>query len=66
MRLEGLTTLSLNGTAITDAGIEDIARLKGLSILSVNDIKLNLSGVLVGADGLSMLRMTLPGCEIVP
>jgi len=59
--LPGLRRLILDGASVTDAGLERVARLKGLQKVSLHGLR----GDKVTADGVARLRKALPGCEII-
>jgi hypothetical protein len=55
--LEGLRTLTLNGSKFTDAGLKELEELKGLQTVTLN-------GTLITDEGLNELRAALPGAKI--
>jgi hypothetical protein len=55
--LTGLRELDLSGTAVTDAGLADLARLTGLKRLYLWDTDVTESGG-------QRLKAALPECEV--
>jgi internalin A len=57
-RLKNLTTLALNETRITEAGLKEIAELKRLTLL-------NIHGTRITGAGMKQLQQSLPNLNII-
>ena len=56
-KLTGLEVLHLDGTRVTDEGIDDLAKITSLRLLSLQRTATSDAGV-------AQLRRALPNCEI--
>ncbi len=56
--LKQLQNLDLSQTQVTDAGLEDLATIKGLTVLRLSRTKVTAAGV-------GELQKALPNCKIL-